>query len=186
MSILLGAEMTFGSMGSPHCGQIGRPREATSIPQWHRHASCDVCTRSAPRGRSSGSCSFRHSSRATNTTRSFQHRTQAQLTQPEKRIDRRDDVHFHFRHIAACFWQVRKFFLHLGQELLQANRQGLDLDFLDDQGDGPFVLPGLEVEHAFAGLANGIGGDMGDRRKSISVGGIRAPFAKQLCAEYTK
>ncbi len=48
-------------------------------------------------------------------------------------------------------------FLNLCQKLLNADCQGLKLEFLDDQGDGALPLPTLEVENALAGLAERIG-----------------------------
>lgn len=50
--------------------------------------------------------------------------------------------------------------LQLGHKLLDTHREGLDLELLDDEGDGFDTLAGLHVEDALTRGADGVGGDV--------------------------
>jgi hypothetical protein len=89
--------------------------------------------------------------------------SQANFAHAEKRIDRWVYVHLFFDEVTGSHIQVGIFGGDLIQELFYTNSQGLDLNFLDNQGNRPVALPALQVKDALAGLADGIGHNMGDR-----------------------
>ncbi len=90
---------------------------------------------------------------------------QADLTCAEERVHRRGNMHFSLIIIRFCLRQVRTTADDLGQQLLHADGQRLQLNLLNEDRHwlGLVSLPALDVKGTLAGLADGVSGDMRNR-----------------------
>jgi hypothetical protein len=90
---------------------------------------------------------------------------EAHFSGAEGWIHGRMDAHFFFIVFRRRDGEVWFLVGNLGQHLFDANREGLELDLLDDHSDRLWIrlAPGLEVEDAFSGLADGVDRDVADR-----------------------